>query len=297
MRTSLAISSAGHATLLLWGVITFVIKPYETPVVESMPVDIVSSSEFSKIAAGSKNAPQAEKPKQLVEKVAEEKRVDDDAAKVVEKREVKATTDTPPAPKQPDPKPKAAQPKQEVKPDQIAEALKKDDTKKPEQKKVEAKTPIPPKRPVQQQQPQPKFDPKSIAALLDKRDPQRVAAAGETLNQNPTLGLSSGQSAQLSQTELDALRARLAQLWNPPAGASNPEELVVRIRVKFKPDGTLEGGPMVLTSGQTMLFMASRDSAVRALLRGQPFNMLKPESYEQWKDIEITFDPRHMIRG
>ena len=45
------------------------------------------------------------------------------------------------------------------------------------------------------------------------------------------------------------------------------------------------------------LYLASRDSAKRAVIRGQPFNMLKPEHYEQWKDIEITFDPRDMIRG
>jgi colicin import membrane protein len=54
---------------------------------------------------------------------------------------------------------------------------------------------------------------------------------------------------------------------------------------------------MVLTSGNTPLFVASRDSAARAVLRGQPFDMLRPEHYEQWKDIEITFDPRMMIRG
>jgi colicin import membrane protein len=43
--------------------------------------------------------------------------------------------------------------------------------------------------------------------------------------------------------------------------------------------------------------MAARDSAIRALFRGQPYDMLKPEHYEQWKDVEITFDPRDMIRG
>ena len=106
-------------------------------------------------------------------------------------------------------------------------------------------------------------------------------------------------AAQLSQSELDALRARLAQLWNPPAGASNPEELVVQIRIKLNPDGRLASPPMVLTSGtgKSSLFVAARDSAVRALFRGQPFDMLRPEHYEQWKDIEITFDPRDMIRG
>jgi colicin import membrane protein len=54
---------------------------------------------------------------------------------------------------------------------------------------------------------------------------------------------------------------------------------------------------MVLSRGQSPLYNAARDSAVRALFRGQPFDMLKPEHYEQWKDIEITFDPRDMIRG
>ena len=100
----------------------------------------------------------------------------------------------------------------------------------------------------------------------------------------------------LSMSELDALRARLASLWNIPAGAKDPRELTVLIRIKLKPDGTLNGPPMVLTSGNTPLFAAARDSAIRALFRGQPYDMLRPETYELWKDIEITFDPQ-MIRG
>jgi colicin import membrane protein len=98
-------------------------------------------------------------------------------------------------------------------------------------------------------------------------------------------------------SELDALRARLAQLWNPPIGAGNPEELIVRIQIRLKPDGTLAAPPGVISSGQSARSIAAADSAVRAVRRGQPFDMLRPEHYEQWKDIEITFDPRDMIRG
>jgi colicin import membrane protein len=36
---------------------------------------------------------------------------------------------------------------------------------------------------------------------------------------------------------------------------------------------------------------------VRAVFLSQPFDMLKPEHYELWKEIEITFDPRYMFRG
>jgi colicin import membrane protein len=54
---------------------------------------------------------------------------------------------------------------------------------------------------------------------------------------------------------------------------------------------------MVLTSGRSARFNTARDSAVRALFRGQPFDMLRKETYEVWKDIEVTFDPRDMFRG
>jgi colicin import membrane protein len=67
--------------------------------------------------------------------------------------------------------------------------------------------------------------------------------------------------------------------------------------VRLTRDGRLAGPPQVITSGSSILFMTARESAVRALFRGQPFDMLRPEHYDQWKDIEITFDPRDMMRG
>jgi colicin import membrane protein len=299
MRTGITISTVGHAAALLWGMLTFVANPYKTDPVEAMPIDIISATEFSQLTAGSKTAPKVETPKPLVEKVAPPKPAEDPTAKVVDTKEIKAATDTPPPLPEPKPKPKppAAAEKKQVEPkrDLIAEALKKDDAKKKQEQKKEAKAPTPPAPKKEAQQP--KFDPKKVEALLDKRVPQRLAATGDAINDMVSLGASSGLAAQLSQSELDALRARLAQLWSPPAGAKNPEELVVLIRMQLNRDGSLAGPPMVMTSGKTPLFMASRDSAIRAVLRGQPFNMLRPEHYEQWKDIEITFDPRDMIRG
>jgi len=42
------------------------------------------------------------------------------------------------------------------------------------------------------------FDQTKIAALLDKRDPTRQAAAGDTLNSNAALGLAHGKDADNS---------------------------------------------------------------------------------------------------
>jgi outer membrane biosynthesis protein TonB len=296
MRTAYTISAIGHATVLLWSVWSLGAKPLPFVPSEMVPVDVVSVSDLTQTTAGSKDAPKAEAPKPLVEKVAEAKPIEDQAAKLVEKKEVHAAHDTAPPPEAKPPETKPEQKQPEVKPEPVAEALAKQDTKRPEPKKAEVKPPAPPKKPTA---PAPKFDPKQVAALLDKREATRLAATGDALQSTPTLGASTGQAAQMSQSELDALRQRLAQLWNPPAGARDPRELVVVFRIQLTRDGRIAPGPwpQLVSSGgsNTPIAMAARESAARALNRGQPYDMLKPEHYEQWKDIEITFDPREMF--
>jgi len=74
------------------------------------------------------------------------------------------------------------------------------------------------------------------------------------------------------------------------------QELTVDISMKLRRDGTLANSPTVLTSGESDLFKASRDSALNAIECGQPFTMLRPEHYNEWKEIVITFDPRYSPR-
>jgi outer membrane biosynthesis protein TonB len=284
MRKGLIISGAAHAAVLLWSVLVFTGAAQRLDPIEPLPVDIISTSEFSQITKGAPNAPKAEQPKPIAERIDEATPVDDPAAKAA-KKEVKAATDTPPVP---EPKPPEAKPKRPSAPaDPIADAIRKDETRKPDPKQAEAKPPAPAKKPAPEA---PAFDPRKVAELLNKQTPQRVAAAGDQINDKLTLGAANGNASQLSQYELDALRARLKQLWNPPAGALDNRDLSVTIHVKFKPDGTVDGTPQLVSRGSGPLFMAVSESAMRALLVGQPFTMLRPEHYAVWSDMEITFD-------
>jgi colicin import membrane protein len=295
MRTGLTISGAGHAAVLLWSALTLAFAHHAVPMT-AVPIDVISTSDFTQMTNGSPSAKPAEQPKALAEKVGPATPVDDPAAKV-SKKEVKAATDTPPAPEPKPPEPKAKkQPPAPV--DPIADALRKDEDKKPpEPKKAEVKPPppTPPKKPPQPEQPQ--FDARKVAALLDKRTPERLAAAGDVINSTVSQGAPTGGAATLSQSELDAVRVRLMQLWNPPVGAKDLQSLSVTIRFKLKPDTTLDGNPVVVTGGSGPLFMAVRDSAVRAVLRGQPYLMLRPEHYDIWQEMEITFDDSMLTRG
>ena len=278
MRKAAAISTGLHAAVLLWALVSFSGKTFEVTPAESLPVDLINDKDFSELTKGAKDAPKLEQPKPLVEKKAEEvKPAEEIAPKLTEKKELKAE------------KEKTAEP--QPKPDLIADKLKKQDEPKKEAK-AEPR-PLPPKKPPQKQQP--KFDADKIAALLDKRVPQRNAATGAELNSAPSLGTATGNAAQLSASELDALRRRLMALWNPPVGLQDAERYQVIIRIRFKRDGTLATGPQVITSGSGVRYEAMRDSAVRAVFVGQPYTMLRPDHYEIWKEIDFTFDTAQMF--
>ena len=281
MRKATAISAGLHAEVLLWATLSFSGKSFDVTPAESLPVDFISEKDFSEMTKGVKDAPKVETPKPLVEKKAEEppKPIEEAKPKVTEKKELQGA-------KEPTPPPEPQPPK----PDPIAEKLKQQD--EPKQTKTEPQ-PLPPKKPPQK--PQPKFEPDKIAALLDKRDPQRNAATGVEANATPSLGTATGAAAQLSQSEIDALRARLMALWNPPVGMQDASQTQVTIRIRFRKDGTLAVGPQVITSGSGAQFNAMRDSAVRAVFVGQPYTMLRPEHYEQWKEIDFTFDTKQMF--
>jgi len=280
MRKATAISAGLHAAVLLWATLSFSGKTFDVTPAESLPVDLVSEKDFSQMTKGVKDAPKVEMPKPLAEKKAEQppKPIEEAKPKVTEKKEVQAAKESSPPP----------EPQRQ--PDPIAEKIKQQD--EPKQQAVDQ--PLPPKKPPPKAQP--KFEPDKIAALLDKRDPQRVAAAGPELNQ-ASLGAASGTAAQLSQSEIDALRARLRQCWNPPVGAADVAKLYVVFRVLFKRDGTLLSNPVLVEAPPSQVGPVLAESAKRALLQCQPYTMLKPEHYDQWKDMQITFDPREMFGG
>jgi len=144
----------------------------------------------------------------------------------------------------------------------------------------------------------PKFDASQVAQLLDKREPQRQVATAQTINDTTTLGAAIGaQNAQLSQSEIDALRARISACWSPPPGIDANSRLYVVLRVLFKADGSMSQAPTLVEGSASALGPALAESAKRALLLCQPFTMLRPEHYDQWKDLELKFDPHELLGG
>ena len=317
-RPGMTISCVAHAAALAWALMAISATPREAPPVASLPVSFISEKDFSQLTKGVKNAPQLNVPdvKPLADKVDAEKSVDQLAPKVADKPEITTDTSKPQAEPKPQPKAEAkpeskADPKPPPKPDQKPDqkqADKPDKPKPPEYKpdqianllkKDAAKDqPKPQDKPPQQQDNNPKFDANQVAQLLDKRQPQRQVASAQSLNDTAALGAAIGaQNVQLSQSEIDALRARISNCWSPPPGIDVNSKLYVVLRVLFKPDGSLAREPVPVEGSASALGPALADSAKRALLLCQPFTMLKPEHYDQWKDLELKFDPHELLGG
>ena len=101
----------------------------------------------------------------------------------------------------------------------------------------------------------------------------------------------------MTGTEIDAVRRTIARCWLVPNGARGAKDLVVVIQMKLAKDGTVTKAVIADMARYKTdpAFKAAADSARRAVLdpKCNPLP-LPPEKYDQWKDIEMPFNPKDM---
>jgi colicin import membrane protein len=143
-----------------------------------------------------------------------------------------------------------------------------------------------------------------LAALLDKDPTRKGAPNSATQPQNPTdytgptAGAREGDAPVLSVREQDLLRGQISQqlrgCWKLPGGGGGIETMVVTIRWRLRPDGSLEGEPALEAPQSGPVYQIAAEAALRAVKACSPFN-LPPDKYWAWKSIIWDFDPREMM--
>ncbi len=143
------------------------------------------------------------------------------------------------------------------------------------------------------------FDPDSIAALIDKSKEQ----IAETNKKSNLVTQSEDKSMNLSGltlSEEDALKAQIFGCWSIPLGLPYNENLLVRIKLKLKPDGTVTKTEILDHARMNMpgqgFFKVLAESALRAIQLCQPLRV-PTTGYEKWKDMQLNFDAREMLEG
>jgi hypothetical protein len=319
MRAGFTVSIIGHAVILGLGLVVLGTKPLESEKIDALPVDLVSVDEATDLLKGDKSSrvlpEEKPQPKPTVEAETPTPQPEEKPAeKVVEAAPAPAPPPPPPAP-EPDvvpPEPEtevAALPEPAPEPAPQPEATA-EPAPVPVNPNIPRPRPNPPKQVVEpkpepkpdvaQQAPQQQFNPDDITALLNKQEP-RGGGDPEPAKEPQTLGSIEGHAdAAMTQSEIAALKARLYHCWNPPVGVREAGGLVVEVRISLLPDGNLAAPPELLRIEQAAnpLSQIAAEAAVRAVVQCAPFgDILRPEKYAIWKDIDFVFDPREMLGG
>ena len=143
------------------------------------------------------------------------------------------------------------------------------------------------------------FDPDQIAALIDK---SKVETA-ETTHKSAKITQSQEKNSithGLSLSEEDALKAQIFGCWSIPLGLPYNENLLVRIKLKLKSDGTVIKSEILDHARMNIpgqgFYKVLAESALRAVRLCQPLRV-PTTGYERWKDLQLNFDANEMLKG
>ena len=268
MNRSIILSSVFHLIVIF-------ITAMSLPFLSKKAIDLppVVSVELIQITEKT-NIPFAPKAKKIIEKIKEKEKLVSEQAppKKVKK-------------KKPDSIP---MPEENVK---KVEKIK-DDTQNPEKIDNEVKQ-------VSEFEKEELFDPNNIAALIDKSKEEAASEIYKTdqVTQDQEKNF---ENRALSLSEEDALKAQIFGCWSIPLGLPYNENLLVRIKLELKPDGSVISSEILdharMNRPGQGFYKVLAESALRAIKLCQPLRV-PSTGYERWKQLQLNFDAREMLEG
>ena len=269
MNRSLIISSVLHVILIMITAMTL-------PFLAKKPVDLppIVSIELIQITDKT-NIPFAPKAKKIIEKIKE--------------KEKKLVSEQAP-PK----KVKKIKPDSVPMPEDKVEKIEKIEEDKQNPEKIDNEV-----KQVSEFEKDELFDPNNIAALIDKSKEETAETTNKTdkITQDQERNI---ENFGLSLSEEDALKAQIFGCWSIPLGLPYNENLLVRIKLKLNPDGTVSQSEILdharMNKPGQGFYKVLAESALRAVKLCQPLRV-PTTGYERWKELQLNFDAREMLEG
>ncbi len=286
MNRSIIISSVFHALLII-------ITAMSLPFLSKKPLDIppIVSVELIQIAEKT-NIPFAPKAKKIIEKVKEKEKLVSEQAPP--KKVKKTKTKTVVSPDQNNKKIENQIPEAIPLPDKTVKKIKTKEEKKQNPEKVDKEV-----KQVSEFEKKDLFDPNNIAALIDKskEETAEVIKKNNDITQDQERNI---ENTGLTLSEEDALKAQIFGCWSIPLGLPYNENLLVRIKLKLKPDGSVTKTEILdharMNKPGQGFYKVLAESALRAVKLCQPLRV-PTTGYERWKELQLNFDAREMLEG
>ncbi len=143
------------------------------------------------------------------------------------------------------------------------------------------------------------IDTNQIAALIDKAKEEEavIEKKKDKLTQSSQ---KNSFATGLTLSEEDALRAQIFGCWSVPLGLPYDQDLLVRIKLKLKKDGTILKSEILdhqrMNKPGQKFYKVLAESALRAVRLCQPLKV-PPTGYDKWKELQLNFNPSEMLKG
>ncbi len=286
MNRSIIISSVFHVLLI-------VVTAMSLPFLTKKPLDIppIVSVELIQISEKT-NVPFAPKAKKIIEKVKEKEKLVSEQAPP--KKVKKTKTKTVVSPDQKNKKIENQTPEAIPLPDKTVKKIKTIEENKQNPEKVDKEV-----KQVSEFEKKDLFDPNNIAALIDKskEETAEVIKKNNDISQDQQKNI---ENTGLTLSEEDALKAQIFGCWSIPLGLPYNENLLVRIKLKLKPDGSVTKTEILdharMNKPGQGFYKVLAESALRAVKLCQPLRV-PTTGYERWKELQLNFDAREMLEG
>ena len=142
-------------------------------------------------------------------------------------------------------------------------------------------------------------DTNQIAALIDKAK-EEEAVKQKKSNKITQSNKKNSFATGLTLSEEDALRAQIFGCWTVPLGLPYDEDLLVRVKLELKQDGTINKSEILdherMNKPGQKFYKVLAESALRALRICQPLKV-PLTGFEKWKEIQLNFNPTEMLKG
>jgi len=289
VNRSLIISSVLHAAIIF-------VTAMSLPFLANKPLDIppIVSVELIQIAEKT-NIPFAPKAKKIIEKVIEkEKKLVSEQAppKKVEKTKTKTVI----SPDQNNKKVENQTPEAIPLPEKTLKKVETKEEKKQNPDKLDEEV-----KQVSEFEKKDLFDPSELKAKIDKA---KIDASNQKVKKNSEITQDQDKSVltgKLTITEEQALQAQIFTCWSIPLGLPYaPEDMLVRIKLSLKPDGSIDDMEMLdhvkMNTPGKERFRTLADSVRRAIQICNPLRV-PASGYERWKKIIFNFDASEMLGG
>jgi hypothetical protein len=117
------------------------------------------------------------------------------------------------------------------------------------------------------------------------------------LNQNDGVDAPAFEAAKVAVDDIAAFRSHLKSCSSLPPGIAPTDKVRIVLRITLTRDGRLAAEPSLIEASASVKGPALMQNAVRALQTCQPYAMLPPDKYSEWKMLDLAFTPQDFGGG